>query len=212
MKHVLHRVRILVKSLLARAGLDVRRRHDWDNPSLESVPGGLRKIHYGCGPRLFPGWLNVDLYPPPSTASARTLRVNLVRKHPFPDDWFELGYTEDFLEHLEQGDQIVFLAESCRTLQPKGVLRLYFPGLEAVLAHHYTPCTTDRVIKARAECYDLHQHRSFPSRADIELMARHVGFSEIRFVESERSTNPSLVGLEHRTDQAHVHLAVELSK
>ena len=201
-----------VRSLLTRLDLEVRRRHDRATPPLAAVPKGMRRIHYGCGTLLFADWLNVDLKLPAETGNHAVLEVNLIRRHPFPDDSFELGFSEDFLEHVEQGDQLLFLAEAYRTLAPGGVLRLFFPSLERVLELHYQPCTYESALRARAECYDQHGHRSFPSRADIELMARRVGFAEVRFPEPGESTVPALKGLEHRTGQSGAHLAVELVK
>jgi predicted SAM-dependent methyltransferase len=209
---LLHRVRTWLKSALRAVGLDVRRIRDFENRVLFSVPGGLRRIHYGCGTLAFDGWLNVDLFPPAGTDRAPTLRVNLVRKHPFPDDWFEFGYSEDLLEHLDQADQMVFLTEAFRTLRPGGTVRLYVPILDEVLVHHYSPCVYATAIEAKGSCYDLHGHRSFPSRADLELMARCIGFSKVLFSRPGESTHPALVGLEHRVEQAMVHGVIELVK
>jgi hypothetical protein len=205
-----HELRTAVKALLGLAGWELRSRHDWENLPLAAVPGGLRRIHYGCGTLLFADWLNVDLHP--ASGAAATLRLNLTRRHPFPDDWFEFGYTEDFLEHLEQADQIIFLVECYRTLRRGGVLRLCFPSLDQVVALHYRPLTYERALAARRECYEQHAHRSFPSRADIELLAHQIGFSRVEFPATSQSTHAALAGREHRTGQGMAHLIVELTK
>jgi predicted SAM-dependent methyltransferase len=210
MAGITHHLLSAVITTLRAVGLELRPRHDEENPALESVPGGLTRIHYGCGTQLFPDWLNVDLYP--AGGPALTLRLNLTRRHPFPDGWFEFGYAEDFLEHLEQADQIIFLAECYRTLRPGGVLRLCFPGLDQVLALHYQPATYERALAARSECYEHHAHRSFPSRADMELLGRHIGFSRVEFPSTSQSSHAALAGREHRTGQSAAHLIVELTK
>lgn len=208
----MHRLRLIIKSAIRMSGFEIRRRYDWENPSLAAVPGGMKRIQYACGYNLLPGWLNVDLHPPAGSQSAPSLRLNLIRRHPFPDDWFDLAYGEDFLEHVDQADQITFLIESYRTLAPGGTLRLSFPYLDGVLANHYLPASYEAALQAKAECYDQHAHRSFPSRTDIELLGKHIGFSSIRFYRTGESDISDLRGLEHRVEQESVHLNVELTK
>jgi len=68
---------------------------------------------------------------------AQIIRCELVGEHPFPSNHFRFGFAEDFLEHLDQAESLIFLSEACRCLQSTGVLRLSFPGLSGVLSRHY---------------------------------------------------------------------------
>ncbi len=67
------------------------------------------RIHYACGRNLLPGWLNVDgideSYPMGKVereAARQIFRMDLTKEHPFPDNSFAFGYSEDFLEHLKR--------------------------------------------------------------------------------------------------------------
>jgi len=73
----------------------------------------------------------------PDAVKAQIIRCELVGEHPFPSNHFRFGFAEDFLEHLDQAESLIFLSEACRCLQSTGVLRLSFPGLSGVLSRHY---------------------------------------------------------------------------
>ena len=141
---------------------------------------GLKRIHYACGFNMLEGWLNVD-----ADLLMKTLpgfvceQVNLVGTHPFPDDWFEYGFCEDFLEHLNQADSLIFLSEAYRTFRKGGVLRLSFPGLEGVLSRHYGG---KDYIAGKNEAYTMWEHVHFYSREELSLICRHMGFREVGFV------------------------------
>jgi predicted SAM-dependent methyltransferase len=137
---------------------------------------------------------------------------DLLERHPFPDGTFEYGFAEDFFEHLDQQDQLIFLTEAHRTLKAGGVLRLAFPCLEGVLAVHYPRGGLAVALKAREEAYELHAHRHFPSKDELRLMALHLGFRQVDVCEFGTSCHPVLAGLEFRREQAAVHLHVELVK
>lgn len=167
------------------------------------------KVNYGCGGNIKPGWLNVDLYPSDQPGYKQ---VNLLEKHPFPDDSVRLGFSEDVLEHLTQAESIFFLSEIYRTLVPGGLLRLSFPGLEGVLVRHYTPATELRIRQGEFEAYTFWDHIHFYSREELSLIAKHIGFKEIAFVEYGQSNVPELCGLDTRDTQIGLNTYVELIK
>jgi predicted SAM-dependent methyltransferase len=95
-------------------------------------------IHYACGRNLIPGWLNVDgfdsTYPEGAVdpqLARQIFRCDLAAPHPFPDQSFEWGHSEDFLEHLDQAESFAFLCEVYRTFRPSGVVRISAPGFAA---------------------------------------------------------------------------------
>jgi len=178
-----------------------------------NLADGYRKIHYACGFQMLDGWLNVDaelLFKTQPGYKCET--VNLVGPHPFPDDWFEYGFCEDFLEHLNQGDSLIFLAETYRTLKTGGVLRLSFPGLEGVLKKHYRGRAYETYRKGRTDAYISWDHVHFYSREELTLVCGHIGFKDIRFVGYGESTHAALKGLDHREEQKDLNIYVELTK
>ena len=177
------------------------------------LTGGLKRIHYACGFNMLEGWLNVDaellFKTQPGFACEN---VNLVAPHPFPDDWFEFGFCEDFLEHLNQSDSMIFLSEAYRTFKTGGVLRLSFPGLEGVLARHYKAPAYDGYAEGKNEAYTIWEHVHFYSREELSLVCRHIGFRDIKFVGYGESGHAPLTGLDHREEQKDLNIYVELTK
>lgn len=173
------------------------------------LPDGKRKIHYGCGGNLIEGWLNVDLH---ESDASNYRRINLIEKHPFPDNTFLFAYAEDVLEHLSQAESIFFLAEIYRTLATDGVARLSFPGLEGVLRRHYSPLSEKRVREAEFEAYSFWDHIHFYSQEEIRLVAIHLGFRQVEFHEYAKSSHPELCGLDTRIEQKDLNIIVELTK
>jgi predicted SAM-dependent methyltransferase len=91
---------------------------------------GLR-VHLGCGNALFPGWLNVDCYPPASGSGAQILTLDMRRGLPLADRSVAALFSEHFLEHLSvETVRDVILPELCRVLEPGGRARLGVPSGE----------------------------------------------------------------------------------
>lgn len=153
------------------------------------------------------GWANFDIG---SIEAANYLKTDLTERHPFPDGWFRCGFAEDFLEHLHQEQSLRFLVEVHRTLEPGGVLRLSFPGLEGVLRKHYSPPTLSSARLASTEAYSMWGHHHFYSRNELEIVARHIRFSVVRDVSFGQSQNSALRNLDSRADP--VNTIVELVK
>jgi predicted SAM-dependent methyltransferase len=170
------------------------------------MPSKYDKIHYACGNHVLPGWLNADVVP---TGPENYMQVNLTSRHPFPANSFRFGYAQDFLEHIDQAESLVFLSEVHRTLRPRGVLRLSFPGLEGVLNESFSKKDFDSVLRGRHEAYTQHQHRHFYSRESLAIVAAHFGF-DLAFVEYKQSSHAELVGIDSRA--AQVNIRAELTK
>ncbi|MBD2773263.1 methyltransferase domain-containing protein [Iningainema tapete] len=178
----------------------------------------LTKIHYACGENFIADWLNVDftikqgIIPKQERSKYVCSEVNLIVKHPFPDNCFSFGFAEDFLEHLQQADSIVFLSECFRTLIADGVLRLSFPGLEGVLNKHYKVYDYRNTIQAKQEAYTMWEHLHFYSREELRLVAEQIGYRAINFVDYGVSNYPELNGLDTRKEQIGLNTYVELVK
>ena len=180
---------------------------------------GLTRIQYACGPKLLRGWVNVDFYSPAAmkekygmTAEFTYYQADLSLRQPFQDSTFLFAYAEDFIEHLDQADSLIFLFECYRVLAADGVLRLSFPGLEGVLKRHFSsPLMTD-LVQGRKDAYEHYDHRHFYSREEISLAARHIGFSDIRFTAYGESDHAELNGLETRDGQQDLNIYIELTK
>lgn len=174
---------------------------------------GIDKAHYGCGPRLLGnGWVNVDVASACSDPTKVYVSADLTSKHPFPSDFFRFSFAEDFLEHLGQSVSIIFLSEAFRTLQPRGVLRLSFPGLRGVLRRHYRSSDHEGASTGQHEAYTAWGHNHFYCEESLSIVARHIGFSNIQYVEYGKSEYEELCDLDSRPDQKDLNIYAELSK
>jgi len=178
---------------------------------MELPCGEIKKIHYGCGPKYLEGWVNVDL-----NAQDRptyfSVSADLTKRHPFSKDQFEFGFAEDFIEHLGQAEQILFLYEVYRTLKKGGVLRLSFPGLEGVLRKHFPDSTYKTATLAKKEAYEMWGHTHFPSFCELEMICKTIGFREVNRVGYGTSAYKELKNIDTREDQIGLNTYVEIIK
>lgn len=178
------------------------------------------RIHYGCGKNILDDWLNtdgffLDSYPDGSIdhdIAMKIYPVNLAGRHPFPDGYFKFGFSEDFLEHLDQAESLIFLSECYRTLQVGGVLRLSTPDLTHVLRRHFLCSDYDGAVKGREEAYAMWSHRHFYCLESLLVVAGRIGFENVTRVEFGRSEHEALRNLETREDQIDLNLIVEMTK
>ena len=145
------------------------------------------RIHYACGRNVLPGWTNVDGYDEsfpcgeiPAEIAGTIFRLDLTGPHPFPTNHFRLGYSEDFIEHIDQREFIAFLCECYRTFQPGGVLRLSSPGLEGALRRHLRGSDWQAADVLREEAYERWWHKHFLCFAEVDTIAKHIGWRQVR--------------------------------
>jgi len=166
----------------------------------------FNKIHYGCGYNYLEEWLNVDII---GNGPSNYSYVDLINRHPFPANSFQFGFSEDFIEHIDQASSLMFLEEAHRTLCKGGILRLAFPVLDEVLKKHFTPIDPEVFLKGKQEAFDAFGHIHFYSKESLALVASHIGF-QMKVVEYGKSIYPQLDGINTRNSSVNIH--VELTK
>jgi predicted SAM-dependent methyltransferase len=87
---------------------------------------GVVRLHLGCGPRIFPGFLNIDGFDDHADLKAD------IRKLPFPDNHADLIVAIHVFEHFEQWEAVPIAMEWLRVLKPGGVLIMEMPDLDKV--------------------------------------------------------------------------------
>ena len=89
-----------------------------------------RRLHWGCGPVIAPGWMNSDVIDAPGVDLACDIRAGL----PLPDDDVDYIVSHHGLQDLKIYEQVPALRELRRVLKPGGVLRVSLPDLDAAIA------------------------------------------------------------------------------
>lgn len=221
-------IKKIVKYTARRLGYDISRIYDEsvsmvDNEnsylkiknkySSELCLNKIKKAHYGCGIHHFEkGWINIDRNPTSAKSNYHYMSADLTSKHPFPSNYFHFAFAEDFLEHLSQDVSIIFLSEVFRCLKIGGVLRLSFPGLRGILQKHYRSSNYEGAAVGRKEAYTIWEHKHFYCEESLYIVAKHIGFSDIKFVQYGASDYKALKNLDHREDQKGLNIYTELTK
>ncbi|MHC5062572.1 MAG: class I SAM-dependent methyltransferase [Planctomycetota bacterium] len=116
-----------------------------------------KRLHIGCGSKLLPGWINLDMNP------KGDLTLDLREGLPFADNSVDLIYTEHSMEHFYREDDGPFLLQEClRTLQPGATIRITVPDA-AVFMDYYVGKLSEEV----SEGLEREHHRFTGTRMDV---------------------------------------------
>jgi predicted SAM-dependent methyltransferase len=100
---------------------------------LETIPKGDGiKVVIGTRTYLGPDWTHVDIDPTPlyDHVNSKYVPVDVVsdaRKIKLPNDYADIVYTSECLEHFPWKEYKSVLAEWCRILKPGGMIRVEVP-------------------------------------------------------------------------------------
>ena len=175
----------------------------------------LHKIHFGCGPCLKGFGFGVsDLsyepyenylasygnkyYPPEIRGNRSDLYALDITKNglPIPDNSVDVIFHEDFIEHLCQRDQILFLAETHRILKKGGVHRVNTPNLLSSMDDHSDFSKGFNGIYV--DEWDRWHHLNILSPQSLKEMALLVGYSSVIFNSRDQSLVKECLPLEYR--------------
>jgi predicted SAM-dependent methyltransferase len=93
------------------------------------------RLHIGCGGRIMPGWINIDMRPGAGILVMRLPKG--LRK--LKDDSVYRIYASHFLEHLGYREEAMSFVQECyRILVPGGVLRIVVPEIELIIRAYVT--------------------------------------------------------------------------
>ncbi|OGZ22738.1 MAG: hypothetical protein A3A08_01790 [Candidatus Nealsonbacteria bacterium RIFCSPLOWO2_01_FULL_41_9] len=166
------------------------------------------KLHFGCGPRVLKGWINIDLAFEPSanylkyytdTYYPKAMRgdrndfyaMNLIKTGlPLPDSSVDLIFHEDFLEHLDQKEQVIFLSETLRVLKPGAVHRVNTPNLlTSMREHSHFEQGADGVYTRE---WSGSGHKNILTPKQLEEVARMIGYTNIIFNTRNKSISADI--------------------
>lgn len=148
------------------------------------------RLHIGCGPEIFPGWVNIDLEPYPGVDVVHDVTEGL----PFED--VRYIYAEHFVEHLTYDDGLRFFRECRAALREDGVLRISTPNLDWVQKTQYA--AADPIVN----CFAMNKafrgwgHQFLYNPQTLEATLHAAGFDRIDWKRYGHSDDPVLTGLE----------------
>jgi len=91
-----------------------------------------RLLNLGCGNKFHEDWINIDLI----SYSKHVVQYNILKKIPLPDDFVEVVYHSQVLEHIPKDKSEYFIKECYRVLQPGGIIRIVVPDLENIIQEY----------------------------------------------------------------------------
>lgn len=163
------------------------------------------KLHFGCGPRILKNWLNIDLkychyekflkaygdkyYPKKDRGTKNNLyKIDITKTRlPLPNESVDVVFHEDFLEHLDQKGQILFLSETLRVLKKGGIHRVNTPDL--LVSMNDNSDFTKGSDGVFVHEWDKHKHVSVMTPRILEDLALMVGYSKVIFTTRDNSTS-----------------------
>lgn len=219
----------IVKSIFRKLGYEIHSKRDENCNNALLVARGddferlkescmyysVIKVHFGCGPRVLKGWINIDLayepwhdylkyytekyYPENIRGDQKDFfALDITKKGlPLPDNSVDVIFHEDFLEHLNQRDQFLFLAETFRVLKTGGIHRVNTPNIISSMAKAST--FSKGFAGVDTDEWNKWNHLNVLSPKVLEEMADLVGYSKVVFSNRNQSLS-RLLPLEYRPD------------
>lgn len=172
------------------------------------------RLHLGCGPRVLKDWINIDLAFEPyknymqyytDTFYGKAVRggkkdfyaINVV-KQPLPirDKSVAVVFHEDFIEHLDQKEQYLLLAEVFRILKKGGVHRVNTPEITSTMNINSNFKLGFKGVFQQE--WDKHIHKNILSVNTLTEMAKIVGYSKV--IVQKRDVSMGKIPREYRPD------------
>ena len=172
------------------------------------------RLHLGCGPRILKEWVNIDLVFEPyqaylkyysDTFYGKTVRggkkdfyaINVVKQPlPIKDRSVAVVFHEDFIEHLDQKEQYLLLAETFRVLKKGGVHRINTPEITSTMKINSNFKLGFKGVFQ--EEWNKHVHKNILSVATLSEMAKLVGYSKV--LVQKRDISVGKIPKEYRPD------------
>jgi hypothetical protein len=150
-------------------------------------------LHFGCGPRLIDGYLNIDRVAFTEIPNGTEyFAFNFAeRSWPIPDSSVDYVFSEDFIEHIPQKYQITFLAEAFRVLKAGCYHRVNTPCLHASMKRQAD--FAKGFAGMYFEEYDRWGHIALFTKGSLEELARLIGYRQVIFTAKGKGTSPCAV-------------------
>lgn len=88
-------------------------------------------LHIGCGRFYLPDWLNTDLLKISNNPKI-DFPLDISNQLSLPDNFFDVIYGSEVIEHIELAEARSFFRDSHRILKPGGIMRLTTPNITEI--------------------------------------------------------------------------------
>lgn len=88
----------------------------------------LNCLNLGCGSKYHKEWTNIDF----ASNEPDVMNHNLLKGIPFSDNYFDVVYHSQVLEHFQKTEAEFFIRECFRVLKKGGIIRIVVPDLENI--------------------------------------------------------------------------------
>jgi predicted SAM-dependent methyltransferase len=179
-----------------------------------STEVAVRRLHWGCGRSVAPGWINADRVDHGGLDVVCDIRDGL----PIGSGTLDYVFSMHALQEIPLPEVVPVLEELRRVLRPGGVLRLCLPDLDKAIdayrrgdaSHFLVPDEDARSLGGKLVTHMLwygHSRTLFTADFAEELL-RRAGFGRIEHVAAGSTASPFLEIVE-LDDRPHESLFVE---
>lgn len=148
------------------------------------------KLHLGCGTRILPGFINVDLrFEPNPIVDPEKLTCqpdvidNIATLEKFNNNTVELIYNCHVLEHFKKNERLGVLKRWFDLLKPGGILRTAVPDFEAVATGYIKKIVPLKVLWSSlsgSQRHDWDYHFHCYDFENIKEDLESIGFINVR--------------------------------
>jgi len=125
-------------------------------------------LHFGCGKKIVPHWVNVDVVGSP-------FDIDLASPLPWKDESFEVILSQQVIEHLDlQTELLVLMAELHRVAKKNCEIWLSCPDMSKV-CHGYVCDRGAKLLEDRQTRFPVDWHGSMPSQQIINELFHQSG-------------------------------------
>lgn len=156
----------------------------------------LVRLNLGCGGKLLPGFVNVDLENNWSSKQPDVV-ADVTKPLPFPDDYADEVHAYHLFEHIQRWQAESVLADWVRVLKPGGLLVLELPCLDKILRLFAYFVREKKPIDPRLTVWGLYGDPRYENEAMTHKWCYSVG--ELRQI----MENQGLESVEVQQPQTH---------
>jgi predicted SAM-dependent methyltransferase len=167
------------------------------------APQNPNLLNLGCGPHIYPGWVNADDYAPKRRLRERAFKpdwmLDITRPWRCPDDYWDGIFSQHVIEHVSYSAAVGVFKECYRTLKPGAWMRVCVPDLAKYVRYYRGEIGDDRLFSfphpavAISFLTQMHMHRSV---WDSDLMTKvlgEIGFRDAAAVSFGHGSDARLV-------------------